>query len=78
MIEVMEQKRVEEGSWDSNNIINVSFKTDNHDVIEVEYNLTTTIILQINLNKIFVTSGDVSLCGTVTRNVSVIVFIFQI
>ncbi|NCP98585.1 hypothetical protein GW796_11025 [archaeon] len=67
-MEVEQVKGVEEGCWDSNNIIKVTFKENDHSSdIDVDYNLTTTIIVSLNLKKVI--CGEVKLSGSITQNV---------
>jgi len=58
------EKSVENGVWESNNIVNVTF-TKEGDKLEVHYKLTTSIVLGMSFRND--TCGDVNLSGTVSR-----------
>ena len=63
------EKDVDSGVWDSSNVINVTFN-DVGGKIEVNYKLTTSVILQMSFDHKI--CGKVSLSGTVSRQVSII------
>lgn len=61
---VNSEKEVENGTWDSNNVVNVTFKREG-DKFHVNYKLTSSIILQMSFDH--KVCGKVNLSGTVSR-----------
>src|SRR5690606_8327319 len=62
---ITNEKRLENGCWDSVNFVYVTFS--GRDEIIVNYKLTTTILLNMNFDKEYFT--ELSLSGTLTRQV---------
>lgn len=63
---VKQEKSIEGGTWDSSNLINVSFSREG-DKIRTNYKLTTSIHLQMDFTTKDV--GKIDLSGTIAKQV---------